>query len=132
MKDLQGFIKSMVKIDYLEDFGAYGHYPFQLVSEDTEGKMTIGALLLGGDVEACYSTFAKQIKNGDKRVYLSVDFPAGGDIDKDFVAVFSYENEEYSLLAIPYNIEDGSVDEQITESETLVEIKAQFLSRNIA
>jgi hypothetical protein len=55
MKTTQEFIDNFVKIEFIESSQAFGHYPFQLIGVYEDGKMDVGALLLGGDVGAVYN-----------------------------------------------------------------------------
>jgi hypothetical protein len=128
MKTVEEFIKSMVKIDFIEDSDCFGHYPFQLLSENKDGKIEINSLALGGDVASCYIKFSDYKKQGSKRIYLSLDFPKTGDIKNDFIAIFSFENEEINLLAIPYETENGNKLDYIRNSNTLSNVKEDLLS----
>lgn len=126
MKNVQDFVKQLVKVDYVEQSDCYGHYPFSMFVETKDSKFEINALALGGDVAACYRRFKKYLQENAKRVYLALDFPSGGDIKNDFVCVFSFENEEFDVFAIPYKTEDGEILPQIKESEQLNKILADF------
>ena len=126
MKTVEEFVKSMVKIEFIEDSNCFGHYPFQLLCENKDGGLEINALALGGDVASCYRRFAEYKNNDAKRIYLSLDFPSGGDIENDYVAIFVFENNEINLFAIPYEIEEGKTFEIIKESSHLDKIKAQM------
>jgi len=126
MNTVEEFVESMVKIDFIENSNCYGHYPFQLFVETKDNKFEINALALGGDVASCYRRFAEYKNNGAKRVYLSLDFPKGGDINNDYVAIFSFEDGVFDLFAIPYNIEDGEVLDYIKDSAQLNNIKSNF------
>lgn len=126
MNDIKTFIEELVNIEFIEDVGAFGYYPFQLLSEDSEGKLTIAALALGGDVTACYNAFKACMDEGGTRIYMAVDFPSGYDIEHDFVAVFQYEDGEVNLLAIPYSTKTGETFEQIRESTLLTRIMGNF------
>ena len=128
MKSKKEFIDSCVKIGHLESCDCFGHYPFQLVAENKDGGLEINALALGGDVEACYRRAAEYKTNGAKKIYMSLDFPAGDDIDKDFVAIFSIEDGEINISAIPYNTEDGKTFDVIEKSSYLTGIKEQFIA----
>jgi hypothetical protein len=103
---LEDFIESLVKIDEVEA-GAFGHYPFQLVSQKADGKLTVTALCLGGDVMKVYKTSRTLIEDGAVKLFLSVDFPAHLDMDQDFIAVFAYENDQARCFAIPYDPTSG-------------------------
>ena len=126
MKTVEEFIKSMVNIEFIEDSNCFGHYPFQLLCENNEGGLELNALALGGGVASCYRRFAEYKNNGAKRIYLSLDFPKGGDIENDFVAIFTYENNKIELFAIPYEIEEGKTFDRVTNSDHLDKIKAQM------
>lgn len=119
------FIETLVEIDVQED-GTFGHYPFQAIAKNSEGKLTMAALALGGDVKSCYQALRKLWREeGNEIVHMSIDFPAIGDIDTDFVFVVTIENDALSALAIPYNPENGKISEYITESKTLSDIITQ-------
>ena len=128
MNNINDFIKTLVSIDKIEGTNDFGHYPFQALSESKDGEITISTLALGGDVISCYKIFKKQRTEGATKMYMSLDFPAGGDIKDDFVMVFSYENKELSKIAIPYNIKTGERLDPITESNHLEKIFNNFKS----
>lgn len=130
MKDVNSFIGSMVKIEFIEQSGCFGHYPFYMFEEQKDGQNVINSLALGGNVIACYDKFCHSIKDGSKRVYMALDFPKRGDIKHDFVAVFSWENEKLEVIAIPYDEQSGDVFDMVENSEHLEAIKNQ-LSKNI-
>ena len=125
MKNTQDFIENIVKIDEMGD-GSFGHFPFQMFVEKEDGKFEISALSLTGGVEPVYDRVKKAKELGFKKLYLSVDFPKGMDMTSDFVAVFTIEGGETSVVAIPYNTEGGEVYDQITESELLVVVLREF------
>ena len=120
------FVRTMVKIEFLESSNCFGHYPFQLLCENKDGGMELNALALGGDVDSCYRRFVQYKKQEAKRIYLSLGFPSGGDIEHDFVAIFVFENNEINLFAIPYEIEEGKMFNRIAESSHLDRIKAEL------
>ena len=128
MKTVEEFVKSMVKIEFIEDSNCFGHYPFQLLCENKDGGLEINALALGGDVASCYRRFAEYKKDGAKRIYLSLDFPKGGDIENDYVAIYTFENDKINLFAIPYEIEEGKRFDVIKNSEQLDLIKQQMMT----
>jgi len=128
MKTVEEFVKTMVKIEFIEDSNCFGHYPFQLFCENKDGGFEINALALGGDVSSCYRRFSEYKKQNAKRIYLSLDFPKGGDIDNDYVAIYAFENNELSLFAIPYEIKDGKTFVTIKNSTQLDLIRTQMLS----
>lgn len=126
MKDLKEFVDQLVKIEYLDHCNAYGFYPFQMYVEPQDEKASLCSLDLGGDVRAVYQAFADFFKNNPKRIYLAVDFPASHDIQNDFVCVIGYEKEEFTIYAIPYNIETGETYSNINEAELLNLIHADL------
>ena len=127
MKSVEEFVSSMVKVEFIEDSNCFGHYPFQLFAETKDGKQEINSLALGGDVASCYKRFAHYKNNDANRIYLSLDFPKGGDIQNDFVAIFSFENNEIKLQAMPYQESDGKLLQAIKESQHLKSIMSQFV-----
>ena len=122
MKDLKEFVEQLVKIEFLDHCNAFGFYPFQMYVEHQDGKATICALDLGGDVRAVYKAFADFYEEPAKRIYLAVDFPAGGDMINDFVCMIGYENNEFTLYAIPYSVETGETFSEIRDAEILNKI----------
>ena len=128
MKTVSEFEKELVKIEYIEQSECFGHYPFQLVCENKKGGIELNALALGGDVAACYRRFAEYKCQGAKRIYMSLDFPKGGDIENDYVAIFSFEDDKLSVYAILYEVERGERIYTITESKQLDRIKEQLAS----
>lgn len=119
MKDVKEFVSTLVKIEFLDHCNTFGFYPFQMFVEHQDGKFTMCALDLGGDVRAVYKAFCDFYKEPAKRIYLAVDFPAVKDITNDFVCVIAYENNEFYLYAIPYNIETGETFSEIRDAEAL-------------
>ena len=51
-----------------------------------------------------------------------VDFPAVGDMINDFVCMIGYENNEFTLYAIPYIVETGETFSEIRDAEILNKI----------
>lgn len=126
MKDLKEFVDTLVKIEFLDHCNAFGFYPFQMYVEDKEGKGNMISLSLGGDVRAVYKVFTEYYNENPRRIYLALDFPAVGDITNDFVCIISYEKEEFTLYAIPYNTETGEIFPEIHKSELLNLIKGDL------
>jgi hypothetical protein len=126
MKNINEFIESLVTIEPLEE-GGYGHYPFQMVFTGADDGLNVAALCLGGDVFRVYKQAQAAINAGSKQLFLSLDFPASGDIEHDFVAVMSLSGKDCNCIAIPYDPKTGDVFDQITESSMLEIIKGQFL-----
>ena len=118
-----------LKVDFQEDFGAFGHYPFQMLSKKGK-KENYSALFLNGSVTLKYEKMKEQISNGNNEVLLSVDFPAKRDIENDFIAVFSYKEKKFDLAAITYCTETGEKLSFLDwkNSEHLTIIFNQFLS----
>ena len=127
MKSLNNFIESFINLELIDETNCYGHYPFQMFVENEDNTNQINSLALGGDVASCYRLFAKNKNNNAKRIYFSLDFPSGGDIENYFVCVISYENNEINLIAIPYNVNTGERFDIIEESTHLSEIKNQLM-----
>jgi len=127
MKNIQNFISQLITIEFISDSQCYGHYPFQMFVETSDGGFELNALALGGDVVSCYRRVASYVKQNAKRIYMSLDFPAGGDIENDFVCIFSYEGGEFELFAMPYDPEDGTMYDLILDSSYLTTIKEQLM-----
>lgn len=115
----------MVKIDLLEEQGEYGHYPFALYAEK-EGKADMNALALGGDVAAAYRRVKHYRDSGYQKIFIALDFPKGGDLKKDFVAVFSVINNDAECIAIPYSPKSGRRYAIIEKSEHLTKLLSEF------
>ncbi len=128
MKDVNEFVKTCVDITYIEDSECYGHYPFQLFVEKSDDKIEMCALALGGNVLQCYSKFKEYKKSSAKRIFMSLDFPSGGDIKNDFVAVFSLIDNKIGIFAIPYNPDNGKIHKRIDISDHLIGILDQFIT----
>lgn len=126
MKNVQNFVTNLATIDYVEQSECYGHYPFQMFAETSDSKFELNALALGGDVRSCYLRFKMYFEQKAKRIYMSLDFPKGGDIKNDFVCIFCYEDGKLELLAIPYDVETGEKYNQIKESTQLDLIAKEF------
>jgi hypothetical protein len=88
----------------------------------------MNALMLGGDVVSCYDRVREYVIKGAKGIHLSLDFPAGKDMEKDFVCVFSIKDRVCEILAIPYDTNNGDTFEIITKSTLLDEILDNFKS----
>jgi len=126
MENVKEFVDQLVKIDILEDYDCYGHYPFQLFVETSDGKFEMNALALGGDVESCYKRCGEYLKNGAKKIFMSLDFPANLDIKEDFLCIFSIVDGKFEVYAIPYSTETGEKYEEIHTSELLNKILEDF------
>lgn len=126
MENVKEFVDKLVKIEYLDDSNCFGHYPFQLFVETNDGKFEMNALALGGDVISCYKRFRKYLKEDSKKIFMSLDFPSGGDIKNDFICIFSAVDGIIDIYAIPYNTENGEKYEEIHTSDLLSEISDQF------
>ena len=120
------FIDSMVDIAWVEQSESYGHYPFQLYVQTEDGKIELHALALGGDVAGCYMHVKKYRNANAKKIFLALDFPAGGDIKDDFVAVCSVVDGKSECVCIPYDPKTGDVKPVIKEGEQLQLVLSQF------
>jgi len=128
MNTVKEFVENMVKIDFVEQSNCYGHYPFQLYAETEDGRMEFNSLALGGDVLGCYNRVKHYRALKSKKIFMSVDFPAGGDIEHDFVCVFSIVGNKIEIYAIPYNEKDGTIYPEVHESNLLDDIMKEFKS----
>jgi len=126
MKDVKEFVEQLVNIDLIENEDCYGHYPFQLFVETSDGKFEMNSLALGGDVESCYSRVKNYFKDGAKRMFMSLDFPGSQDIENDFVCIYSIVDGDFDVYAIPYDTETGEVYEEIHKSVLLDKILDDF------
>jgi hypothetical protein len=126
MENVKEFVDKLVKIDYLDNYNCFGHFPFQLFVVTSDGSFEINALALGGDVLSCYKRFRKYLKEDSKKIFMSLDFPSGGDIKNDFICIFSAVDGALDIYAIPYNTENGEKYEEIHTSELLSKILDQF------
>ena len=126
MENVKEFVDTLVKIDHQDDFNCFGHFPFQLFVETSDGKFEMNALALGGDVLSCYKRFRKYLKENAKKIFMSLDFPSGGDIENDFICIFSAVDGVIDIYAIPYSTENGEKYEEIHTSELLSKILDQF------
>ncbi len=99
MKNVQEFVEKLVDISIVEESNCYGHYPFQMFVETADDKFELNALAMGGSVQLCYKRAEKYYREKAKRIFLSIDFPKGGDIKKDFVCVFSIVDGVFDAFA---------------------------------
>lgn len=125
MKTAAEFVESLVTIDFIESNNAFGHYPFQLYVETEDGKFELNALALD-DVRAVYHRVRYYIRKNAKSLFLSIDFPALGDIEHDFVVVISMIGKDGNAYAIPYDTQTGERFPEIHESSVLSGILSQF------
>jgi len=125
MNSIQEFTETMVIIDFHEEQGFYGHYPFSMFVEK-QGKEEFMALAMSNSVVEKYKMFKQKIEEGANRVYLALDFPAGGDMLNDFILVFHYENTAMKRFALPYDAETGKRFKRINESSKIEQIFNQF------
>jgi hypothetical protein len=127
METAKEFIEHMVTIDEQGDDHGYGHYPFQMVVIKAEKKMEICALALSTIMD--YYTVAKKwVVQNPIKLFISIDFPKMGDMDRDFVAVYSIIEGEYEVCAIPYDRETGKTYPIVEgkDSPKLQELVQQF------
>lgn len=128
MKNVKEFVDQFVKIDLIENEDCYGHYPFQLFAETSDGKIDLNSLALGGDVKSCYKRAKKYFNEGATKIFMSLDFPALKDIENDFVCIYSILDGEFEVYAIPYDTETGETFEEIHNGEMLDNILEDFKS----
>ena len=127
MKNSTEFIEEIVKIDFLENYEQYGHYPHQLYVIDKDDKIIMNAMAMNG-VENHYRAFKRYKDEGAKKIFMSLDFPSGRDIESDFVGVFSYNGKDIELIALPYDIHNGEKSEIIKEGDQILTIYNQFIN----
>lgn len=132
MKDIEEFVKKSVKIEYQKQANQWGYFPFHCFVEKQNGNFDVIVIAGIESVEDCYKIIAMCIQNNCKRVYMALDFPAGGDIDHDFVAVFATEGIKFDAFAIPYNIHTGEVYQRINHSQRMIEIVTQLRRVSLA
>lgn len=115
---LDEFVKTLVKIEFIEDSNCFGLYPFPMFVETDDEKFELNSLALGGDVLSCYKRFNEYKSQNAKNIYIALDFPKHDDIENDFVAIFSYnrEGDISNVFAITYNNENGEQYEVITRN----------------
>jgi hypothetical protein len=127
---IETFIEALVTIDLINETNSYGHYPFQLFAESTDGKADMNALAIGGDVTACYRRFIQYYEAGYPIIFMSLDFPAGHDIPKDFVCIIAWQNQELSIAAMPYDTNTGHIDPMIHTAAVLDMIRTDLTRLN--
>lgn len=129
MKSIQKFKKSL-NIGFVENTGIYGHCPFQIYYQSKEGHIAHSNLIPEEKVLFYYKAFHRYLVEGCTTVYMSIDFPAMGDIENDFIAVFSCENKEINMCAILYDKETGKIlgEIQKDDNDNLRKIFSQFVS----
>lgn len=91
--------------------GKMGLYPFPCVFEGSDGKLVLVAFALDGVKEVFTAVWGLLKLENPKELYLAVDFPANGLIKTDFVAVFYYESEVWTVKLKPYNAQGEWLDE---------------------
>lgn len=117
--------KDGIDINVIEK-GKYGHYPFYMHVLTDDDKLEINALALAGDVLAVYHKVQQYRMGAFKEIFLSIDFPASGDMPDDFVACFFLVGDDLELVLIPYNNETGERYEEVTGGKTIDDLKKQF------
>ena len=86
-----------------------------------DDKIEMNALMLGGDVFSCYKRVKEYVLSDAKKIFLSLDFPKSGDMEHDFICVFSVIGVKTEILAIPYDEETGEKFEYITKDNQLLD-----------
>lgn len=107
MKKVNEFIASMVKIEYIERSGGFGHFPFQMAIENKDGSKELHSLSLSNVGEYLRHFKASCIVDKVSSVIMSLDFPAFEDIEHDFVGIYFYENQKTTLVVLPYDVATG-------------------------
>lgn len=104
MSNINEFIDSFVKIEYIEQSNCFGHYPFQMLIENKDGSKELHSLCCNYTCVSDYFRHFKNAQNEDvKAMFMSLDFPKLNDIEHDFIAILEYKEGLISLIAIPYN-----------------------------
>lgn len=124
--DIQEFKRSFVRIDFQEKLNNYGHYPFQMFVERNDGKIEMAALAMAGTSQDNYRVVKNKIKEGVLKLFVSLDFPKGGDLENDFICIIKVENNCSDAIAIVYNPDNGEEVRTVDKSETLSRIKTEF------
>ena len=107
--DFEKFKKDFTKIEYIEASKTYGHYPFQLITIDSEGKMEMNCLV-GLSMGNVVTKIKEELSRKAKDIFLTLDLPKGGDIDNDFIlALHIKDGEVLSTSTIEYNPDDGKI-----------------------
>lgn len=120
MTDINHFADMHVQITHILKANRKGHFPYKLFVEKSNGQKVLSTINYKGTTRKYFVEFLKQFKKDDpKRIFMSLDFSPVGDIEQDFIVIFSYDNEKITGFAIPYNIEDGIKGTPIYQSETL-------------
>lgn len=125
MKNISTFVKTCVKIEFIEQSNCFGHYPFQCFIEEIQGDFQMYSLCLNEKVNTYYLKIKEFLESKPTRLYLSLDFPSGLDITYDFVFILSFENNKWKYFAIPYT-DDGKILPKIKKSEQLEKIFSDF------
>lgn len=121
------FINQFVKIEYIDQSQCYGHYPFSYASETAiSTNKNIGAMAVGSVVD-CFKVFAKELKAGQDKIVMAIDFPMILDAPSDFIGIFyTLDNgKTLELFAIPYNPKDGSSFPYLTHQFFIEQLKKQ-------
>lgn len=127
MKNIEEFVDFNIKITK-QDNGKFGYFPFHAFVEKKDGTFDVIVIAGVNSVEDCYKLMVKYISDSCKRIYMAIDFPAGGDIPNDFVAVFATEGIDFKAFAIPYDVNTGKVYERLLRSRQMIEIVSHLKS----
>jgi hypothetical protein len=121
------FIEALVKIEWVDNSNCFGLFPFQMYVEFSDSTCELHSIAIT-HAGQCYMLFIEKILfiDGVSKVFMALDFPATGDITHDFVAVFTGDKSEdtvINVMAIPYT-DKGLMLEPIMlgESETLARL----------
>ena len=121
MKDIEEFVKTNVKITKQSN-GEFGYFPLHCFVEKADGHIDFIVVAGVNSVEDCYKLIAMYVASDCKRIYFAIDFPAGGDMATDFVAVLCTENGDFSAFVRPYNSQTGAVYKRVPHCRRLMHI----------
>jgi len=124
MKNVEEFVEKEVEIEFMEKECAV-HFPFKIFVERSDNFQETESLFFDDGMVSCYRLFSQYKKDGARRIYMSIDFAKGAEMKKDYVMIFTYENGEINLFAIPYN-DEGEILDRIEDSPRLSMIRKDF------
>lgn len=106
--NIESFMK-MVKIEFIESSGAYGHHPMQLAVKTEDDQLEINALL-NMRIENIINRVKEYLSNNAKDIYVSLDLPATAEIENDFVIILNIKGDKtVTNSVLEYNPNDGEI-----------------------
>ena len=123
--NINEFVDMFAKLELNEDCKQYQCYPFHLVVEKPDGGLDVNALCTD-TVADCYKRVKQYHYKGFKKMYMSIDFPATGDIDHDFVGIFTIHPDKIGFAALPYDSKTGEKFARIYKSHTITMLLDEF------